>query len=239
MIFSILQLWASFTLALFSLPDGTYYASKATKAPVIDGSAADPCWKKAAWAPINELWLGKPYSKEDFQGRYKIVWNQNSIFILAEIIDDTLADTHPNGLDRYWDDDCLEVFLDEDHSGGEHLASFNAWAYHSALDNKTVDYGADGKPHYYSNHVNIIHSTKGNTTVWEGAYSLYKDTYQDGKPNKPVVLTKGKNIGFAIAYCDNDHSAERENFIGSVAVAGEDKNQGYKNATIFGSIVLK
>jgi hypothetical protein len=46
-------------------------------------------------------------------------------------------------------------------------------------------------------------------------------------------------MGFALAYCDNDTSKERENFIGSVAVAGEDKNRGWIDAGIFGTIVLK
>ncbi|WP_372974429.1 sugar-binding protein [Muriicola sp.] len=52
-------------------------------------------------------------------------------------------------------------------------------------------------------------------------------------------MRKNKKIGFALAYCDNDGSAERENFIGSVFVPGEDKNQGWINADIFGTLVLE
>ncbi|MBW2998850.1 CBM9 family sugar-binding protein, partial [Candidatus Woesearchaeota archaeon] len=48
-----------------------------------------------------------------------------------------------------------------------------------------------------------------------------------------------KKIGFAIAYCDNDTSEHRENFIGSVFVDGNDKDRGWKDAGIFGTIELK
>jgi hypothetical protein len=240
MLLIIIQLWASITLALFSLSEiKPYEAPQASKAPIIDGKAIDDCWAKAKWAPIDQRWLGPEIPKTDFQGKYKAIWDKDYLYILAEIVDDTLIDIHPEGLDKYWDDDCLEVFLDEDHSGGDHLASFNAWAYHSALDGKTTDFGTDGKPHYYNEHVRVAHKTKNHTTIWEAAYSIYADTYVDGKENKPVILTKNKEIGFAIAYCDNDHSPERENFFGSIPVAGTDKNQGYKTASVFGRMVLR
>ena len=64
-------------------------------------------------------------------------------------------------------------------------------------------------------------------------------TYNEGSTeNTPLKLTPNKEVGFALAYCDNDGSEERENFIGSVFVPGEDKNQGYKNADIFETIIL-
>ncbi|MEN0006928.1 MAG: sugar-binding protein, partial [Bacteroidota bacterium] len=86
-----------------------------------------------------QRWLGEPYTDEDFSGRYKLTWSEDFIYILAEIQDDTLIDIHEDGLDRYWDDDCLEIFIDEDHSGGNHQYSHNAFAYHIALDGKVVD----------------------------------------------------------------------------------------------------
>jgi hypothetical protein len=41
-----------------------------------------------------------------------------------------------------------------------------------------------------------------------------------------------------LAYCDNDGSPVRENFIGSKPMAGPDKNLGYINADVFGSLRL-
>ena len=74
------------------------------------------------------------------------------------------------------------------------------------------------------------------------ALKLYDDTYRH--PNvegiKPVKLVKGKNIGFMLAYCDNDGSKEREHFIGSTNIAPKngDKNLGYKTADVFDQYVL-
>ena len=214
-----------------------HQAKKASQKPVIDGIANDTCWEKATWYPLDQLWVGKAYSKEDFQGRFKLAWTNEKLYLLAEIIDDTLVDTHTNGLEKYWDDDCLEIFLDEDHSGGDHKFSHNAFAYHIALDGKVVDFSPEKKASFYE-HLVSKRSQNGKKSVWEVEIDIYNDQYQDGKPNQPVRLSKGKKMGFALAYCDNDSSAEREHFIGSVRVDGEDKNQGYLNASIFGTLTL-
>ena len=220
------------------LPAGWLTAKHAIKAPVIDGKAADACWKSAAWHPMNQRWIGPEYSPSDFTGRYKAAWDSNYIYILAEITDDTLTDTHPDGLEKYWDDDCLEVFFDEDRSKGIHTFSYNAFAYHIGLDNKVVDTSPEHKAAYYPEHAFNRRITKGNVSIWEVRFKIFPDTYTDQNPGKPVTLRLGKKLGFAIAYCDNDHSTERENFIGSIPVAGTDKNKGYIDAGIFGEMEL-
>jgi len=126
--------------------EGTHYAQRteyrapsAATAPVVDGVADDAAWDKAAWQPIAERWLGPEYTPEDFEGRYKVVWTGERIYLLAEISDDVLIDTHRDPLVQYWDDDTLEIFVDEDYSGGEHRFNHNAFAYHFSLDNRAID----------------------------------------------------------------------------------------------------
>jgi hypothetical protein len=216
-----------------------FEAQKAATAPTIDGRADDACWQSAAWHSMDQRWLGPEYTPEDFTGRYKLSWDENFIYVLAEIQDDTLIDIHEDGLDFYWDDDCLEIFVDEDHSGGNHQYSHNAFAYHIALDNRVVDIGPDSLFRYYTDHITSRRTQDGNTSIWEVAISIYDDSYTDGGENTPVKLNAGKRVGFAIAYCDNDRSANRENFIGSVFVPGEDKNRGWIDAGIFGTLVLE
>ncbi len=217
-----------------------FIANKAEKAPVINGLNDDNTWKNQQWYDLNYLWLGNEYEKDDFQGRFKISWTKAKIYLLVEITDDKLIDSHPDGFDLWWDDDCVEVFLDEDCSGGEHQYSHNAFAYHVALDYKVVDFGPDKKPHYYDNHIQTARTQNENTYIWELAISVYNDTFNDeSNDNTPVELLEGKKIGFALAYCDNDGSKERENFIGSVHVEGEDKNRGWIDAGIFGTLILK
>ena len=78
-------------------------------------------------------------------------------------------------------------------------------------------------------------------TLWEHKIYLFDEATfnEDSTENTPMQLEPDKEIGFALAYCDNDNSPERENFIGSVYIEGEDKNKGYLTADIFGTIVLK
>ena len=204
----------------------------------IDGKATEKIWSEVPWQQLDELWLGKPFSADDFQGRYKLAWDSKKFYVLAEIRDDKLVDTHPDGLDRYWDDDCLEIFIDENRSKGNHQYNHSAFAYHVALDGKVADITTDSVPGYYD-HVSSVRVTTGNTTIWETAIDIYDDSYADGMPATPVTLRAGKVMGFALAYCDNDNSAERENFIGSVKVMGKDKNRGWIDAGIFEEIILK
>ena len=206
--------------------------------PQIDGEI-DAQWEKVAWKPINQVWLGEKPTENDFKGQYKTMWNESGLCVLAKITDDILIDTHKNPLVQYWDDDCLEIFIDEDASGGNHQYSHNAFAYHISLDQKIADIGPDEKPHLYPNNVMSVMKDLGNNEyLWEVQLNMYKEYFKDGQWNEPIKLKANQDFGFAIAYCDNDKSVERENFIGSEIVEGEDKNRGWIDAGIFGKFVL-
>lgn len=208
--------------------------------PLLDGKADDEAWQSAEWLPLDQIWIGQAPDAADYSGRYKILWDENNLYVLAEITDDTLVDTHPDGLLKYWDDDCLEIFVDEDASGGNHQYNYNAFAYHIALDGKVVDIRPDSAFSYFNEHCTMRRTTTGKTSTWEVAVNVFDgNKYVDGGENIPKMLKSGKKMGFALAYCDNDHSAERENFIGSVRVDGEDKNRGWIDAGIFGLLTLQ
>lgn len=206
--------------------------------PDIDGESKETFWKLIDWKSLDQNWVGGPYDHDDFNGRYKLAWDSKALYILMEIVDDTLMDRTKDPLKLWWNDDCVEVFVDEDNSGGLHQYSHNAFAYHVALDGNVVDLGPDKNPKLYNDHIKSNHTTKDGVTTWEMAVHVYEDTFNEGQQNNAVTLSKGKKIGFALAYCDNDSSTERENFIGSVFVPGEDKNQGWINADIFGTLML-
>lgn len=208
-------------------------------APEIDGKSNDPVWRDISWQTLDQRWLGDSYTPEDFSGRYKLSWTPEAIYILAEIRDDILYDKEQDPLKLWWDDDCLEIFIDADNSGGGHQFTHNAFAYHVALDGNVVDVAPGEVPTLYNSHVQSARSkSENNTTIWECKVAVYSDTYKDGGVNEQQILSTGQKIGFALAYCDNDSSPTRENFIGSVAVAGEDKNRGWIDAGIFGTIEL-
>ncbi|MEH6580774.1 MAG: sugar-binding protein [Halioglobus sp.] len=220
--------------------DRTHYAApRAKQAPKVDGVADETIWQRAEWRVLDNRWLGPEYSSEDFQGRYKVVWTQSKLYFLGEFVDDVLIDTHRDPLVQYWDDDTLEIFIDEDNSGGEHHYNHNAFAYHLALDNQAIDIGTDRQPHNYSHHVESRWRQQGNKIIWEISIDIYTDAYRDGAgDNQPALLSPGKVLGFMVAYCDNDNSELRENFIGSEYAAGDDKDRGYIDAGLFGALEL-
>lgn len=216
-----------------------YRAPKAPVAPTVDGVADEAIWARAEWRALDQRWLGPEYSAADFQGRYKVVWDEDRIYILAEIVDDILIDSHRDPLVQYWDDDCLEIFVDEDFSGGDHQYNHNAFAYHLSLDNQAIDIGTNKQAQLYTHHVTSRWQQSGNSIVWEVALDIYPDNYVDGADdNSPATLMTGKIIGFMLAYCDNDGSELRENFIGSESVPSGPKDRGWIDAGLFGALLL-
>ncbi len=216
-----------------------YRAPKAPLAPTIDGIGDEAVWQQARWQELKYRWLGPEYTAEDFQGRFKVVWTEQRIYILGEFVDDILFDSHRDPLVQYWDDDCLEIFLDEDFSGGDHQYNHNAFAYHLSLDNRAIDIGTDAKARDYTHHVESRWRQEGDRIVWEVAIDIYADDYvDDADDNEPVSLSAGKIIGLMVAYCDNDGSELRENFIGSESVPSGPKDRGWIDAGLFGALIL-
>jgi hypothetical protein len=216
-----------------------YQAPRAADAPQVDGIAGDPAWQRAAWRDLDNRWLGPKLSAADFQGRYKVVWTPDKLYLLVEFTDDILIDSHRDPLVQYWDDDCLEIFIDEDHSGGDHQYNHNAFAYHLSLDNQAIDIGTDKLPHSYSHHVQSRWQQQGDKVTWEVGIDIYSDDYRDGaSDNRPLSLAAGKVMGLMVAYCDNDGSELREHFIGSEFAAGDHKDRGWIDAGLFGTLEL-
>ena len=161
------------------------------------------------------------------------------MYVFVEVTDDVLRDVFRNPLERWWDEDCVEIFIDEDNSGGDHQFNHNAFAYHIDTEGNVVDIIAKDTPKLFNDHVISKRVTKGDISTWEFKIKLFSDSFVYGSQNSNIELSKDKKIGFAIAYCDNDSSEHRENFIGSVVVEGPDKDRGWKDAGIFETIQLK
>ncbi|WP_394174132.1 sugar-binding protein [Thalassotalea litorea] len=228
----------------------TLAVPRVNSAIIIDGYSDDNAWQQGNWQLLNHVWVGEKPSRSDFSGRYKLLWQTDGLYLLAEIVDDVLFDQHPDPLHRYWDDDALEIFIDEDASGGEHTHNFNAFAYHVSLDNQSADMGPREKEDennflLLNHHVESVWRRQlddPNKMVWEAKILVFDDSYDYRNPeaNTPKTLTIGKKMGFMLAYCDNDGSKQREHFIGShpIEPVNGDMNQGYKNASVFAEITL-
>lgn len=214
-----------------------YDAPKATAAPVVDGEI-DDVWSGAPWMAMDVAWTGfenltPPDDNQDFAGRYKAVWTEEHLYLLFEILDETI---HLAGGGQTWTGDTVEIFLDEDQSGGQHAHDFNAFAYHVGYGKLVEDMGGN-----IDGHVTVEIKTEGNRHIWEMAIEIYAEHSgynQTEQEEARVTLEAGKTMGFTPSYIDNDDNGGREHFMSSVDTEGHQNNQGYISADDFGSITL-
>jgi hypothetical protein len=220
----------------------TIYAFKSLVPVVVDGTANDECWSTAVWRPINQVWIpyGASMSSADFTGRYKVSWDSLYLYVLVEVVDDVLSDDHAVATQNWWDDDCVEVFLDENRSKGNHEKNNNAFAYHVSLFYDAIDLDAQGNGVNYKQNIKVVMDTLENHTyLWEMAIKNYSATFNLSNPEASrVKLVPNKLMGFTIAYCDNDLTTSRENFIGSIYMTAATANNNYITADYFGTLLL-
>jgi hypothetical protein len=216
-----------------------YRAPFAATAPVLDG-LVDPVWASAPWDSLPYNYLpGTPMpSASDLSARYKVLWTSQALHLLVEVIDDSVSDRTVNPLQQWWDDDCVEIFLDENKDGGGHQYNFDAWAYHVSTKGEVVDYGDDQQPHLFNDHVQLRRVQTADTSIWEMSIQVHGEGYTMGGSNTPQVLTASRTMGFSLAYCDNDGKTTRESFLGSVNTPGHLNNEGYLDASVFGALEL-
>ncbi len=246
----------------------TVMAREAAKAPVFDGERADSCWQEAGWNYIDQTWItwGQTIDSADYSGRFKVTWSEeeNLLYFYVEVTDESFVDGYVFPEDGYPDFDVVEVFVDEDHSGGLHVFdenatlganSENAFSYHLTLDAPAdgameTDFVAadlDGTSwsdytiiDYASHFPDLAMKKDGNIYSYEFSLRVYDDTYDHSDPKASrVVLAPNKVMGMSMAYCDNDQpDGKRDNFFGSVWVPEEAYNDHWKNSDGFGSLRL-
>jgi hypothetical protein len=220
--------------------DDSFVAYKDTTGEyTIDGIADEPFWQDAQWYPLEYVWLpwNDVIAPDDFTGKFKVSWTNDRLLFLVEVVDDSLYDGHVNPLQNYWDDDCVELFLDEDHSGGNHLNNYNAFAYHVSTLFDVVDNGLTSAM-LFNDHIQAMWTKQDHTYTWELAVKVFDDSYVENGSNTPDTLVADKEMGFSMAYCDNDGSPSRENFIGSKFLPEAISNNSYIDASIFGTLTL-
>ncbi len=214
--------------------DNHLNARRASIAPVVDG-IADPVWDTADWELMDQSWtfenMKPPSSPDDLSVRFKMLWDEDYLYLLVDVTDDIIGITG-----EYWQKDTVEIFIDEDRSGGSHQSNNNAFAYHISFDKKVVDIGD------VTGHVDVqITSNAANTRhLWEIRMKVFGD-YGNGNGNEIDARRKlyaGKIMGFTPSVIDNDRNGGREHFVSSVFTEGHNKNQGYINADSFGSLML-
>ncbi|MEM9387496.1 MAG: sugar-binding protein [Pseudomonadota bacterium] len=230
------------------------FATFADTPPVIDGVPNDEAWASTPWYELDFSILGTVPEPEDFNARYRLVWDADYLYLLAEVTDDVLIDAHPSPFESYWNDDTLEIFVDEDASGGIHQFDHSAFAYHIGLDNQVVDIGPFRTQRERQRGEPVVVSLPSHLTArwqrshaapyrlyWEVQLRLHRYTPDAPDALSPATLTAGKEIGFSVAYCDADDASGRQHFMGDVEIepVNGDRNRAYIDADVFGRITLR
>ncbi len=247
--------------------DDPFVAHEASSPPVSDGQGDDDCWKSADWYNIDHTWIpwNGVVSPSDFKGRFKTLWSasENLMYFLVEIHDDVFIDGYQYPDDGYPNFDVVELFIDEDRSGGAHVFDNpssgedgeNAFSYHLAVNapadgEVTHDFVAcdlAGKSwsdyhvaNYAGNFQDFSMRKDGDTYTYEFALKVYNSDFDPDNPElSRVSLSEGKNMGVSLAYCDNDApDGVRDNFFGSVWVTQADSNSHWENADDYGKLML-
>lgn len=220
--------------------DDTVKVMQAELVPTVDGQMNDLAWDRASWQSIDQVWIpyGAVVDSADYYGHYKVLWSPetNLLYFLVEIYDDVWVDgfefTTSNESYNY---DIVEVFIDEDKSGGLHVFdgtasggwgtnSENAFSYHISLNFPeegiaasefiVLDFDgtswADNFAIDYANHFPEFALRKnGDKYCWEFSLAVYNDAYDHNNPEASrVELVENDIVGLSIAYCDNDNPNE-------------------------------
>ena len=249
-VFALLVFVSAISHAQIYPREDTLYIPETFTIPVIDGSAGDEAWNLVEWQPIDQTWM--PWNNEpgnlsqagglelwegpdDFTGNFKAVWSSetNLLYFIVEIIDDVFVDgyVYPDG--GYPNFDIVEIFIDEDRSGGLHVFdgtgntgnewgtnAQNAFAYHLAA-NAPGEGGVQNEFHaldiagtswsnyhiadYAGHFPEFAMKKEGNKYTWEFSLIVHDDGYDHENQEASVVtLEKDKVMGLSVAYCDND-----------------------------------
>lgn len=247
-----------------SLVENTLNVLEAETVPSIDGEMTEACWAEAQWYAIDQTWInwGEKIDSSDFSARFKMSWSEaeNLVYYFVEVTDDAFIDGYVWDDDGYYNFDIVEVFIDEDASGGLHALdndpqwgenSENAFSYHLAVnapeeggvESSFLACDLDGgwaKINYADHFPELALRKVGNKYYYEFSMKVYADTYDHSNPEASRVTLKGNKVmGMSLAYCDNDSpDGERDNFFGSVWVPQSEYNDHWKNADGYGKVRL-
>lgn len=91
-----------------------YHAIKATESIYIDGFATEPAWQTAPWSDDFLDIRGESQPTPDYRTRFKMLWDDEALYLLAELEEPHIWATLKNRDDIIYFDNDFEVFIDPD-----------------------------------------------------------------------------------------------------------------------------
>ncbi len=109
-----------------------------TLTPVVVDGNIEGAWDYATRYTLNKITLSSApiLSTEDLAATYQVMWDDNNLYILAEVQDDILINDSPEN----WEDDGVEIYIDgNNNKGSSYDANTFQWVFGWG-DNAPMEY---------------------------------------------------------------------------------------------------
>ena len=187
-----------FTLAINAQADGTAYYAKSK--PQIDG-AIDELW---ATVPKIEAINGDEEFGVEFGGYVKVLWDEEYLYILGDITDDTLAtdeESNPSA-------ESMDLWLSESNKGSDGYSDPGEWAV--TFTPQGVCYVTFVNGEFYSTNPSLLENIEYAVATTKTGYIVEAKIRYITKDLKP---TAGSVIGFNVTFNnDSDFDGARNSF---------------------------
>ncbi len=188
--------------------------------PVIDGNE-DDIWSTAPLYKIASVLYSPPSSPDDLSADFRAMWDENNLYMLVDVTDDNLK--NDSGVDEWWYDDSVEVYIDADNSKSNQYDDDDA-QYHFDWDATNPTMGT--------------HQQHGRTENVEFAMVTTEKGYRTEIKFPWATLGKkpsaGATIGGDVHINDDDDGGERDK---KIACNGKQDN-AWENPQAFGNAEL-
>ncbi|MBN1790231.1 MAG: T9SS type A sorting domain-containing protein [Bacteroidales bacterium] len=150
----------------------------------VNGLDDEPVWNSIAAVPVTKHLWGPIDNAGDLSASFKACWNLDSLFVLINVVDDSLDNIHGT---QGWDNDKISLYLDMDNSRGSFYDQ-NDW-------DMTVIWEGGFNPNRNFSGFRYVHQTNANHDGYqlEMALSL-----------KDLGYPLAETLGFDIDIMDRD-----------------------------------
>lgn len=192
--------------------------AKATRAPVIDGTAED-IWSDAQKYQIGNIIYLPVSSANDLSADYRAMWDQENLYLFVDVVDDELK----NDSIEFYYDDTVEVFIDADNSKDSGYGN-NDYTYNFNWDRTRPSMEERGQP-YWNDDIKFALVTSDN------GYQLEIKFPWSALGVKPSA---GVKIGLDVHVNDDDDGGERD----SKFTWRDKEDDAWQNPQAFGTAEL-
>jgi hypothetical protein len=168
---------------------------KVSRPVVIDGKV-DDLWSEARGYEIGNVIYSPPSNEKDFSASYKTAYDAKNLYVLVDVTDDSLKNDSDS--DLWYQDDCVEVFIDADNSKSD------------SYDDNDAQYHFD----WDKNSPSMSQFQHGRTDGIEFAMvtteSGYRTEIKFPWSTLGVEPSAGKKIGLDVHANDDDDGGDRD-----------------------------